>query len=192
MHHRKSEALKKKKVRTSKAFTMATTWVLQSWAVTRTDAAPPRCAGRRSQPQLPRPVTRCERETNQQLLRFLFLRSSSWHPQRYSNTRKASSEQCCPKDTAEVPGHMRNLLLRRILPHWESGGVCNNNLCTHCFLGETHQDGSPDKRQSSQGSSTPAISYLWKMNGHSKATGNQTIRMCNHRAGNDIFPCPKC
>lgn len=85
---------------------------------------------------------------------------------------------------------MQNLLLRRILPHWDSVGVCNNNLCTHCFLGETHQDGILDKQQNSQGSWTPAISYPWKMNGHSKATGNQTI--CVTVAGNEIFACPEC
>lgn len=168
---RKTWSLKKKWEHV-KSFTMATTWVIQSLEVIRTDVAPPCCTDHRSQPQFPLPVIWCECETNQQLPHFLFLHSSSWHPERYSNTGKASSEQCCPKDTAKVPGHMRNLLLRRILPHWESVGVCNNNLCTHCFLGETHQDGILDKQQNSQGSWTHAISYPWKMNGHSEATGN--------------------
>lgn len=63
-------------------------------------------------------------------------------------------------------------IIAKNLPHWESVGVCNNNLRTHCFLGETHHDGILDKWQNSQGSWTPAISYPWKMNGHSKATGN--------------------
>lgn len=151
---------------------MATTWVVQSLEVIHTDVAPLCCTDHRSQAQFPLPVIWCECETNQQLPHFLFLRSSSWHPERYSNAGTASSEQCRPKDTAKVPGHMQNLLLQRILPHWESVGVCNNNLCTHCFLGETHQDGITDKQQNSQGSSTPALSYLWKMNGHSRATGN--------------------
>lgn len=173
-----------------KSFTMATTWVIQSLEVTRADVAPLRCADHRGQPQSPLPVIWCECETNQQLPHFLFLHSSSWHPESYSNTGKASSEQCCPKDTAKVPGHMQNLLLRRILPHWDSVGVCNNNLRTHCFLGETHQDGILDKQQNSQGSWTPAISYPWKMNGHSKATGNWTI--CVTVAGNEIFACPEC
>lgn len=127
----------------------------------------------RGQPPSPLPVIWCECETNLQLPHFLFLLSSSWHPEHYSDAGKASSEQCCPKDPARGPGHMRKLLLRGILPHWESAGVCNNNLCTHCFLGETHRDGILDKQHNSWGSWTPATSYPWKMNGHWKATGNQ-------------------
>lgn len=126
-----------------------------------------------SQPQFPLPVIWCECKTNPQLPHFLFLQSSSWHPECYSNTGKASSEQCYPKDTAKVPGHMLNLLLQRILPHWESVGVSNNNSCTHCFLGETHQDGIVDKQLNSQGSWTSTISYLQVINSHSKATRNQ-------------------
>lgn len=52
---------------------------------------------------------------------------------------------------------MLNLLLRGILPRWEPGGGCNNNSCTHCFRGETHRDGTPDKRQSSRGSRTSTL-----------------------------------
>lgn len=150
---------------------MATTWVTQSLEVVGTATAPRICG----QPPSPLPVIWCECETNLQLPHFLFLLSSSWHPERYSDAGKASSEQCCPKDPARGPGHMLKLLLRGILPHWEPAGGCNNNSCTHCFLGETHRDGILDKQHSSWGSRTPATSYPWKMNGHWKAPGNQIM-----------------